>query len=243
MEKINLEPNSELKNNPVLKKAVEEVSIPENAPIEASSEPQVIADAEKLLNVRGELSRMESPEISEVAENSLTGLDQSSHVAVKKDSKLVNWLKKSLGIGSAVAMGYLGSMDDASAKDINSPQSIQPKNKVESKVEVKEKKVFENDLFSIVDTGKTQKGWSGSKNEDLGVYDVVDKETGQKRQFLKKNLDVSNPQEIENAKEFLFPIHPEWFPDIKKAVETEREFQQSGLTDPEDSYKGTIEIK
>lgn len=159
----------------------------------------------------------------------------------KRGSKIGNWAIKTAALAGAVGVGYFGSMDKVQGQNLENLAIGKHKNKTEQgNKNVGKRVLFDGPLYSIEGTGEFENIKTGNGDvERQELFTIIDKQTGESRQFLSASEEDATNEQV---KEFLFPIHPEWFPNIKKAVETERAFQQSGLTDPKDSYKGSIEV-
>lgn len=165
---------------------------------------------------------------------------EEEKVEKKFGGKLGRWARKSAAFVGAVGLGYLGGTEQGQAKGAEDLLQFSGGKGAKKEFSVKkqgERVVLDEPLYSIKATGHKESIKTGYGMELQELYTVTDKETGESRQFF----SVDEKSAMENGKEFLFPIHPEWFPDLKGAVETERAFQQSGLTEP-GGYSGPIEV-
>lgn len=157
----------------------------------------------------------------------------------KSGGKIGGWARKSAALAGAVGVGLFGGIDHGQAKGAEDLLKFGGETgaKKLSVDKPGERMVLDDPVYSIKATGHKEKIKTGYGLELQELYTVTDKKTGESRQFF----SADEKGAIENGKEFLFPIDPESFPDFKKIVETERAFQQSGLTES-GGYSGPIEI-
>jgi hypothetical protein len=144
-------------------------------------------------------------------------------------------IKEVLGALSAVAV--LGSAQEGVAGQNQDTMPVNQVSKTENIRSAEQGKViFSDNSYEVRKIGEKKKTNYGTQQKprfiEQVLYSVLKKDTREKKYFYADNDTLA----IQYA--------PEWFltEDDERVIEQERAFQQSGLTDPSDAYKGPISV-
>ena len=153
----------------------------------------------------------------------------------KSGSKLGNWARKTVALTGI--LGTLGSAQEVTAEGREVNASADMGNHIEQVQASERGKLISDDKnFEVREVGDKKKTDFGTLNKprivEQTLFSVLNKSTGERKYFFAD----SGADAI--------TVAPRWFltENDKRIIETERAFQQSGLTDPKDSYKGPIKV-